>query len=118
MAKLKRISPIIPVSDIFRSVDFFESVLGFGAIEKSESHALVERDNVNLHLQLAGKNAGQLSCYIDVEGIDSLYEEMELELKKLPPGRVRVPFNQEYGKREFHVLDLDSLLIFFGESIK
>jgi len=36
-------------------------------------------------------------------------------IMRLPEGRVRAPFNQPYGQREFHVIDEDSLLLFFGE---
>lgn len=116
--KLKNIIPIVPVSDVLKSVEFFESVLGFTAQVKSENHALVKLDEVALHLQPTGENVGKLACYIEVEGIDVLYKKLKPELDKLPKGRVRSPFNQDYGHREFHVTDLDSLLIFFGEPIK
>ena len=42
---------------------------------------------------------------------------MKLRLDPLPKGRVRAPFNQDYGQREFHVIDEDCTLIFFGEAI-
>ena len=113
MATLKRVSPIVPEADVLKSVEFFETVLGFESIVKSASYALIQRDNVNLHLQLTMENAGQIACYIDVEGVDSLYEELKPQLSKLPSGRVRAPFNQGYGKREFHVMDIDSQLIFW-----
>ncbi|MTI03536.1 hypothetical protein, partial [Roseibium sp. RKSG952] len=58
------------------------------------------------------------SFYIDVEGIDELYEELRSGLDDLPEGRVRAPFDQPYLQREFHVLDEDGTLIFFGEDIR
>jgi len=57
------------------------------------------------------------SFYIDVEGLDDLYEAMRHALSKLPVGRVRAPFNQDYGQREFHFSDEDCTLIFFGEAV-
>lgn len=60
----------------------------------------------------------QQSCYIDVLGLDALYEELKPNLDKLPSGRVRAPFDQSYGQREFHVIDEDALLVFFGEPIE
>jgi hypothetical protein len=60
----------------------------------------------------------QNSFYIDVTDIDALYESLETDLSTLPQGRVRAPFNQDYGQREFHVIDEDCTLIFFGEAIK
>lgn len=59
----------------------------------------------------------QQACYIDVVGLDELYATLKPALDELPPGRVRAPFDQDYGMREFHVIDEDALLIFFGEPI-
>ena len=36
----------------------------------------------------------------------------------LPDGRVRPPFDQPYLQREFHVIDEDGTLVFFGEDIR
>ena len=46
-----------------------------------------------------------------------VYETMQPELANLPEGRVRAPFDQAYGHREFHVADEDCTLILFGEAI-
>jgi len=61
---------------------------------------------------------GQLSCYIQVEDIEALHKELEEKLKRLPAGRYKPLFEQAYGMKEFHVIDLDNLLLFFGEPIK
>lgn len=50
-----------------------------------------------------------------VKNLDGLFEQMRARLDQLPEGRGRIPFDQPYGQREFHVIDEDSLLIFFGE---
>ena len=42
---------------------------------------------------------------------------MRPALSKLPVGRVRATFNQDYGQREFHVSDEDCTLTFFGEAV-
>lgn len=57
------------------------------------------------------------SFYVDVKGIDSLFESLRPGLEELPEGRVRPPFDQPYQQREFHVLDEDGTLVFFGEDI-
>ncbi|MCG8312949.1 MAG: hypothetical protein MI976_07005 [Pseudomonadales bacterium] len=117
MPYLKEVNPIIPVTDVFESANFFESVLGFHAELKEGDIAIIRRDGACLRLVPAGDSVGQLACYIVVDGLDDLYQELEPKLNMLPKGRVRAPFNQAYGMREFHVIDLDSLLIFFGESV-
>ncbi|MCG8537001.1 MAG: hypothetical protein MI808_18060 [Pseudomonadales bacterium] len=118
MAYLKEINPIVPVGDVIKSAEFFEGVLGFSSKLKESDIAIVCRDNACLRLVQADGDVGQLSCYIVVDGIDDLYNELSDKLLKLPENRVRPPFDQAYGMREFHVIDLDSLLIFFGEAIQ
>ena len=59
----------------------------------------------------------QGSFYIDVEGVDALYTSLKPALETLPEGRVRAPFDQPYGQREFHVSDEDCTLVFFGETL-
>ncbi len=117
MPKFLEINPIVPVKDVLVSADFFEKVLGFDVEYKAEHFGLVRRDNAGLRLLRAGDKVGQQACYIVVDDVDALYAELKPELDKLPGRRVRPPFDQDYGMRELHVVDLDKLLIFFGQPI-
>ena len=120
---LKQITPFVPVSDIDRSIRFFEDVLGFRATNRMADYAYVRRDSVALRLVSATPNKNlhdpnsQVHCYIDVVGIDHLYALLKPQLDQLPTGRVKPPFNTSYGQREFHVIDEDVLLISFGEQL-
>ena len=113
------ITPIVPVSDLGRALDFYTNVLGFTVQLRDDSYAYLVRDGIALRLITAadGATKGQQSCYICVENLDGLYEAMRPALEQLPEGRVRAPFDQPYGQREFHVTDEDSLLLFFGEPV-
>ena len=84
-----------------------------------EGYAYIVRDDIALRLLQSpeGQAAGEQSCYICVDNLDALFEQMKPALDKLPKGRVRAPFDQPYGQREFHVIDEDSMLIFFGEPV-
>lgn len=124
MTQLKQITPFVPVNNLNKSIAFFEKVLGFECTFKADNYAFIRRDNaamriieVDADVDMQDEKREQ-SCYIDVENIDTLYAELKPKLDELPEGRVRAPFNQEYGQREFHVKDEDALLIFFGEGIK
>ena len=99
-----------------KSVAFYTEYLGFEALDHDADFAHLRRDSVSIKLQ--PQHEGEVTCYIDVEDIDAVYEELKEKLETLPFGRVRAPFDQAYGMREFHVMDLDHLLIFFGEPIK
>ena len=120
---MKSITPIVPVSNINKSTIFFEDTLGFQAKIKQDNYAYLTRDDIAIRLICAPPDVNmhdeerQISCYIDVEDVDGLYKELEPKLENLPEGRLRKPFNQSYGQREFHVIDEDALLIFFGEKI-
>ncbi len=123
MATLKQITPFVLCANKQASIDFFERVLGFACTFSSDNYALLRRDNVAIRLLevLADRELhdrrSQQHVYIDVDDVDELYAEMKSELDKLAPGRVRAPFDTEYGQREFHVIDLDALLISFGQPI-
>jgi len=119
--ELRAITPLVPVANLDSSVEFFTETLGFEAVFRMEGYAYLKRDQVAIRLLKAAFDtqdpARQQSCYIDVEELDALYAELKSKLDQLPEGRVRAPFNQDYGQREFHVTDEDCLLIFFGEAI-
>jgi len=123
MPSLRQITPFVPVTDMAASVAFFETVLGFRAGIHVPEYAYLVRDSVALRLIPAGPDKdmhhpnSQFHCYIDVQGLDELYEYMQPQLSALPAGRVRPPFDTDYGQREFHVIDPDAFLISFGEAL-
>ncbi|MEM9010459.1 MAG: VOC family protein [Pseudomonadota bacterium] len=123
MPRLEGIAPIVPVQDEGVTLAFYRDVLGFEVrVHAPENrYALVARDEAAVAL-LGGADAAALratasniSAYIWVADLDALWAELEPALAALPKGRVRAPFVQGYGMREFHVKDPDGFLIFFGE---
>ncbi len=118
---LKQITPFVPCNNLARQIAFYCDVLGFEVGFAAENYAFLRRGSVAVRLievdgpeDMTGK---ETSFYIDVMGIDALFEDMREVLSSLPEGRVRAPFDQPYGQREFHVLDDDRNLVFFGEAI-
>jgi len=126
--ELHRCTPIIPVSNVASGVRFFRDYLGFDApylndAEAAGEYAYLRRGNALIRLVQAGPDMDmkndpkrQMSCYIDVTGIDALFAAHKDKLNTLPSGHLRAPFDQPYGQREFHVI-YEALLIFFGEPI-
>ena len=123
MPELEGIAPIVPVSDIDSTVAFYTDALGFTLRFRNPegTYALVARDGAGIALvEAADENAlratrTNISAYIWVKDLDALWSELAPQLTTLPEGRVRSPFAQDYGMREFHVKDPDGFLIFFGE---
>ncbi|MFN0265008.1 bleomycin resistance protein [Tepidamorphus sp. 3E244] len=116
---------MVPVRDVAQSVDFYVVTLGFTALfhADDDSVAVVHRGPVYIHLQACDDEevlrvtADNLAVYVEVSDVDALWKELGKRLSRLPKGRVRPPFEQEYGMREFHVKDPDGMLMFFGEPV-
>jgi catechol 2,3-dioxygenase-like lactoylglutathione lyase family enzyme len=120
---LKQITPFVPCTSLERQLAFYRDVLGFSVGFQAEGYAFVSRDAVAVRLVEVSDDVDlkhperQGSFYIDVEGIDAVFQTMKPALDQLPDGRVRSPFDQPYNQREFHVSDEDCTLIYFGEAI-
>ena len=121
--KMQQITPMIPCSNISTQISFYRQCLGFSLEYESDAYAMLRRDKVAIRLMQVDENVDlnhpqrQGSFYIDVIGIDNLYNTLQPKLSVLANNRVRAPFDQEYGQREFHVADEDCTLVFFGEAI-
>lgn len=115
---------IVPVRDVHISIAFYNDVLGFETRFLAEDGSLaIVMHGPAVGLQLLQSDdpkaleatATNISVYLQVRGLDALYERLREKLEALPAGRLRPPFNQPYGMREFHVKDPDGCLLFFGE---
>ena len=119
--KLRNCTPFVPVSDVLRASRFFHEVLEFELGATQDGYAYLHSGPAAIRLIQAEPDvdladpARQLSCYVDVDGVDALYARLKPKLDLLSEGHVRAPFTQDYGQREFHVI-YEALLIFFGEA--
>ncbi len=116
MAKLARIAPEIPVSNLRGSIDHYEKKLGFRvAMQMPEGdYAIVERDNVAIHLfQDHVRNHSPASMHIFTHGLDELYAELQQRGAHVSQEIVRQP----WGNREFRVNDPSGNEIKFTEPL-
>lgn len=122
--RLKQITPFVPCTKLDTQIKFYRDVLGFSVGFQADNYAFLRRDEVAVRLVEVDDTVDlhvperENSFYIDVDDIDAVYSDLKDRLAQLPAGRVRVPFNQDYGQREFHVVDEDCTLIFFGEPVR
>ncbi|MEM6487307.1 MAG: VOC family protein [Pseudomonadota bacterium] len=120
---LHGIAPIVPVKSVQLSLGFYVDRLGFRVLRKNPDNtaALVARGAVRLMLirvpdrKALAATREHLSAYVWAADVDALYAELAPALAGLPDWRVRPPFTQPYGVREFHVKDPDGFLLFFAE---
>ncbi len=122
--RLTQITSFVPCTTLDKQIAFYRDVLGFELGFTADNYAFMRRDDVavrpiemwdNVDLSHPEREG---SFYIGVSNIDQVYADMKDALDKLPDDRVRPPFNQDYGQREFHVSDEDCTLVFFGEAIR
>ena len=122
--RLTQITPFVPCTKLDDQIAFYRDTLSFTVGFQADNYAFLKRDAAAIRLVEVDADVDlhnperQGSFYIDVQDIDALYASLETALSKLPEGRVRAPLNQDYNQREFHVIDEDCTLIFFGEGIE
>lgn len=121
--RLTRLTPFVPCTSLAKQIGFYRDVLGFHCGFQADNYAFLQRDaaavrlvevSADVDLSLPDREG---SFYIDTQGLDALYLKLKPALDTLASDRVRAPFDQPYGQREFHVADEDCTLIFFGEAI-
>jgi catechol 2,3-dioxygenase-like lactoylglutathione lyase family enzyme len=108
-------------------VTFYRDKLGWTVVHQEAGFAIVQRDQVALHLWAAADEswrtrasaspvviAGTASCRVHVDGIDGLYRSLDPLGIVHPNGRLRAT---PWGTREFGILDPDRNLITFAERV-
>ncbi|WP_170329122.1 bleomycin resistance protein [Ruegeria arenilitoris] len=124
MPEILQLTPFVLCSSLQKQIDFYCDRLGFSCGFRQDNYAFLSLGTVAIRLlECPPRDDGlplgdDQSFYIDVDGIDELYESLGPRLADLPEGRVRPPFDQPYQQREFHVIDEDGTLVFFGQDIR
>lgn len=125
--------PALPVRNIEESLKFYRDKLGFMIAHHEDGFAILKSYEVRIHLWEASDEswqtrdhsspvssgaesfiAGTASCRIEVEGINELYERLKPLGILHPNASLR---NQQWGERDFSIIDSDNNLISFYEQI-
>src|SRR6266568_2865926 len=109
MTNLKRIAPELPVTDLDAAIDYYEQKLGFRVVMQmpSRDYAIVERDDVAIHLFVDASEKGgpgkhsPVGIHIFTADLETLYIEFKDRGAHLSREIVRKP----WGNRDFHVHD-------------
>ncbi len=106
--------PVFVSSDLTRTETFYTEKLNFTVSAKHDDWLKLDRDALTLHFALvSGLNPSKniSHAYVRVRGVDSLFEQIPRDALH-PNGSLR---SQDYGMREFAVIDPDGNLLTFGE---
>ena len=116
MPNTKAIVPRLPVSDLKKSIEFYQEQLGFtlGSVfpEDPPSFAILLRDKIGIQLIQTDEfhPAGKFTIWLDLEEVlkehEKLHQSLEIEWG---------PEIYGYGRREFAILDPDGHRIIFSE---
>ena len=133
MPTLTQTIPALPVHSAAAAVAFYRDRMGFEVLHHDGGFAVLGRDEAVLHLWESGDEtwrertdfvdrpissgaesfiAGTASCRIVTEGVDELYEELDVAGVLHPVSRDGVR-DTDFGTREFATLDLDGNLVTF-----
>ena len=117
---LTHINPKLPMRDKNVTRDFYLNKLGFkifGGADYDE-YLMMEKDQIQIHFFLFKKlnpknNYGQV--YIRTDDIENFYKTLIAAKTKIHPnGPLEI---KPWGQKEFALLDPDSNLLTFGQSI-
>lgn len=115
---LTNINPKLPMRNKSATRAFYLEQLGFKELGDYEGYLMVQKDKVEIHFfkykELDPKeNYGQV--YIRTDDIDGLYKSMlDNKTEIHPNGKLKT---QPWGQKEFSLLDPDSNLLTFGQSV-
>jgi catechol 2,3-dioxygenase-like lactoylglutathione lyase family enzyme len=116
MAKMVRIAPEVPVSNLRESLEFYKQRLGFQVVTEMPGgdYAIVERDDIAIHLfQDDIRGHSPVAIHIFTPQLDELHAELLGRGAKLSQGIVLKP----WGNRDFRLNDDSENEIKFTESL-
>ena len=117
-SEIKRISPMLAVADMEKTLAFYQDMLGFVPTMKSAEYAIVARDGQIIHFMKAASEEvmkrlrGHVEIYIEVRGIRGMWDHVKSFKIRY---KIRDLFERDYGMTEFHIEDPNGYLIFVGE---
>lgn len=117
---LTQVNPKLPMRSKAATKAYYTQQLGFTDVSAADydGYLIVEKDNVQLHFFShpalnPNENYGQV--YIRTDDVVSLYETFQSRKVSIHPGGQLK--TQPWGQKEFSLLDPDSNLITFGQSV-
>ena len=108
----------LPVSDVDAAVTFYERVLGFRVVSRSDApqkSIVLARDEVRMAIAENGGDPTQDGCAFHVRNLEALYAEFEANGLRKTGEVFRVERRDNADWRVFYVVAPDGLCYWFGE---
>jgi len=109
-SRFMRAAPEVPVADLDEAIAYYSDRLGFRTASRMPNgeYAVVERNDVALHLFSDGEVPAAIAFHIFVDGLDPLEQELGARGAQITQAIELKP----WGTRDFRVVDP------FGNEIK
>ncbi len=112
--------PVLPSSNIERDTTWYNEKTGFETLFSNSMYAVLERENLSIHLQWHADTAddplpGGSVVRIEVNNIEPLFEEF---IERGTVSREKFHSRTDWGTREFGFYDLNNNAIFIFEDLK
>jgi lactoylglutathione lyase len=108
----------LPVADVASAVAFYQTVLGFSVVSKSDAPtrlAVLSRDGIEIGLAENGGDPTQDGCAFHVTGLEALLNEFKDNGLKKELSDIGVEKHNGHAFRVFYVVAPDGLCYWFGE---
>jgi lactoylglutathione lyase len=108
----------LPVRDLAAAVPFYETVLGFRVLSRSDTphrSAVLGRDQVRIGLAENGGDSTQDGCAFHVRGLESLFAEFNANGLRKELSEFDVEHHNGAAWKVFYVVAPDGLCYWFGE---
>jgi uncharacterized glyoxalase superfamily protein PhnB len=122
-SRIRAIAPQFLVDDLDKAVGYYRDKLGFATDFVYDSfYAGISRDGAPIHLKCAPKTLSDrthrkrnehLDAYIDVSGLEALFEELQSRGASI----VKPLEHRPWACKDFYVEDVDGYLLCFSEQI-
>jgi catechol 2,3-dioxygenase-like lactoylglutathione lyase family enzyme len=108
----------LPVRDISTALPFYETVLGFQVLSRSDTphkSAVLGRDAIQIALAENGGDSSQDGCAFHVTGLESLFAEFKANGLQKELSQFDIEQHDGAAWKVFYVVAPDGLCYWFGE---
>ena len=108
----------LPVKDVAAAVPFYETVLGFRLLSRSDTphnSAVLARDEVQIGLAENGGDPTQDGCAFHVKDLEALLAEFNANGLRKEPSAFNIEQRDGAAWKVFYVVAPDGLCYWFGE---
>ena len=122
MAEFQKVVPVLKVSDMQKSVDFYTGVLGFtvawrAANDGGGENCMLQAGDTNLLLS-TGPHLGDRpqftgTLYFHIAGVQEFFEQIKHKVEIVWPLET-----MDYGQKEFGTRDCDGYTLAFAEALE